>query len=69
MNSNTFDMLGIIEPIQRPLKAENITNPTPVQREAIPLVLEGHDIVGCAQTGSGKTAAFPLPMLQADSLT
>ncbi len=64
MNRENFNVLGIIEPIQRALSAENISDPTPVQLEAIPLVLGGHDVMGCAQTGSGKTAAYALPMLQ-----
>lgn len=64
MNRDYFNRLGIIEPIQRALSAENISDPTPVQREAIPLVLGGHDVIGRAQTGSGKTAAYALPMLQ-----
>jgi len=64
MNKDNFNRLGIIEPIQRALSAENIIDPTPVQRKAIPLVLAGYDVLGCAQTGSGKTAAFALPMLQ-----
>ncbi len=64
MNRNNFHRLGVIEPIQRTLSASNINDPTPIQCEAIPLVLEGHDVVGRAQTGSGKTAAYALPMLQ-----
>jgi ATP-dependent RNA helicase RhlE len=64
MNRDNFNRLGIIEPIHRALSAENISDPTPVQLEAIPLVLEGHDVIGRAQTGSGKTAAYALPMLQ-----
>jgi len=64
MNRNNFHRLGVIEPIQRALSAVNINDPTPVQSEAIPLVLGGRDVVGRAQTGSGKTAAYALPMLQ-----
>ena len=64
MNRDNFNTLGIIEPIQRALSAENISDPTPVQRQAIPLVLGGYDVMGCAQTGSGKTAAYALPVLQ-----
>jgi ATP-dependent RNA helicase RhlE len=64
MDDNNFEALGIIEPIRRALETARIAEPTPVQREAIPLVLAGHDVVGSAQTGSGKTAAYALPMLQ-----
>jgi ATP-dependent RNA helicase RhlE len=64
MKRNTFNELGLIEPVRRALRDENITVPTPVQRETIPLILGGSDVMGCAQTGSGKTAAFALPMLQ-----
>jgi ATP-dependent RNA helicase RhlE len=64
MNTDNFKKLGLIEPILRALSAENITDPTPIQRKAIPLILEGRDVMGVAQTGSGKTAAFALPMLQ-----
>src|SRR5262249_42887633 len=48
----------------RALAAENYTNPTPIQTRAIPLLLEGRDLLGIAQTGTGKTAAFALPILQ-----
>ncbi|HVG12773.1 MAG TPA: DEAD/DEAH box helicase [Flavisolibacter sp.] len=61
----TFEQLGLIEPLLRALKAEGYTTPTPIQQQAIPTVLEGKDLLGCAQTGTGKTAAFALPMLQA----
>ncbi|HSZ10857.1 MAG TPA: DEAD/DEAH box helicase, partial [Rhizomicrobium sp.] len=52
------------EPLQRTLAAENYINPTPIQVEAIPLLLAGRDMLGLAQTGTGKTAAFGLPLLQ-----
>lgn len=61
---STFAELGIVEPIQRALHAENYTKPTDIQRQAIPLLLQGKDLLGIAQTGTGKTAAFALPVLQ-----
>jgi len=59
-----FSNIALIEPLQRALKATGYTTPTPVQRHAIPPLLEGRDLLGCAQTGTGKTAAFALPILQ-----
>jgi len=59
-----FESLNIIEPILRSLKEEGYTIPTPIQVEAIPIVLKGLDLIGCAQTGTGKTAAFAVPILQ-----
>lgn len=59
-----FTDLNIIAPILQALKAEGYTNPTPIQEKAIPVVLSGNDLLGCAQTGTGKTAAFAIPMLQ-----
>jgi len=59
-----FDNLGLIEPLLRAVRSEGYTIPTPVQNQAIPHVLEGKDLLGCAQTGTGKTAAFALPILQ-----
>ncbi len=59
-----FDDLKLIEPLLRAVRAEGYTEPTPIQVEAIPHVLQGRDLLGCAQTGSGKTAAFALPILQ-----
>jgi ATP-dependent RNA helicase RhlE len=59
-----FSDLPIIEPIQNALKAEGYTSPTPIQQQAIVPILEGKDVLGCAQTGTGKTAAFAIPMLQ-----
>ena len=59
-----FESLNIIEPILRSLKEEGYTIPTPIQAEAIPVVLQGTDLIGCAQTGTGKTAAFAVPILQ-----
>jgi len=60
----TFVSLGVAEPILRALAAENYTHPTPIQGKAIPALLEGRDLLGIAQTGTGKTAAFGLPLLQ-----
>lgn len=60
----SFNDLSLIEPLLRALEAEGYERPTPIQEQAIPPVLEGHDLLGCAQTGTGKTAAFALPMLQ-----
>ncbi|HMO52118.1 MAG TPA: DEAD/DEAH box helicase [Kiritimatiellia bacterium] len=54
----------LIEPIQRAIAEEGYTTPTPIQIEAIPHLLQGKDLLGCAQTGTGKTAAFTLPLLQ-----
>jgi ATP-dependent RNA helicase RhlE len=59
-----FDDLNLIEPILRALHEEGYTTPTPIQQQAIPQVLEGHDLLGVAQTGTGKTAAFTVPILQ-----
>ena len=60
----SFAELDLIEPIQRAIRAENYTIPTPIQAQAIPHLLAGRDLLGVAQTGTGKTAAFALPMLQ-----
>jgi ATP-dependent RNA helicase RhlE len=59
-----FDNLNIIEPILQSLREEGYTKPTPIQEKAIPIVLNKHDLLGCAQTGTGKTAAFSIPLLQ-----
>jgi ATP-dependent RNA helicase RhlE len=59
-----FSTLGVAEPILRILAAENYREPTPIQTAAIPLVLAGRDVLGIAQTGTGKTAAFGVPLLQ-----
>jgi len=61
---SSFDGLGLAEPLQLALKAENYLKPTPIQAQAIPLLHEGKDLLGIAQTGTGKTAAFALPILQ-----
>jgi ATP-dependent RNA helicase RhlE len=59
-----FESLNIIEPVVRSLKQEGYSVPTPIQSEAIPVVLNGNDLIGVAQTGTGKTAAFAVPILQ-----
>src|SRR3569833_1060024 len=59
----TFDNLNIIEPILRALKTEGYTTPTPIQGQAIPILLKQRDLLGCAQTGTGKTAAFAIPIM------
>ncbi len=64
MTTVTFAALGLAEPLLRALDAANYTHPTPIQARTIPLLLEGRDVLGIAQTGTGKTAAFALPVLQ-----
>ncbi len=64
MSIVSFSDLDLIQPIQRAVCAENYTTPTPIQAQAIPHLLRGRDLMGCAQTGTGKTAAFALPILQ-----
>jgi ATP-dependent RNA helicase RhlE len=59
-----FQDLNLIEPILRALKTEGYTTPTPIQEQAIPILLQRRDLLGCAQTGTGKTAAFTIPILQ-----
>lgn len=63
MSNKTFADFQLIEPIQRAVADTGYTTPTPIQGMAIPLLLEGRDLLGCAQTGTGKTAAFALPIL------
>jgi ATP-dependent RNA helicase RhlE len=59
-----FKSLGLIDPILLALAEEGYTTPTPIQAQAIPIVLQQKDLLGCAQTGTGKTAAFAIPILQ-----
>ena len=60
----TFDELSLIPELQQAIAEAGYTTPTPIQAQAIPPLLDGHDVLGCAQTGTGKTAAFALPVLQ-----
>jgi ATP-dependent RNA helicase RhlE len=64
VTDSNFAGLGVAEPILRALAQENYINPTPIQARAIPVLLTGRDLLGIAQTGTGKTAAFGLPLLQ-----
>ncbi len=64
MTQCKFSELGLHEPLLRALRAENYDRPTPIQTQAIPQLLAGKDLLGIAQTGTGKTAAFGLPILQ-----
>ena len=60
----SFHTLGLSEPLLRDLTAAGLLAPTPIQAQAIPPALEGRDVIGCAQTGTGKTAAFVVPMIE-----
>ena len=60
-SQTTFDELGLSEPVMKAVRDLGFEKPTPIQAQAIPLVLEGRDIIGASQTGTGKTAAFGLP--------
>jgi ATP-dependent RNA helicase RhlE len=60
----TFKELEIIDPILRSLQEKGYTQPTPIQEQSIPILISGKDLLGCAQTGTGKTAAFSIPILQ-----
>lgn len=60
----TFKDLNLVAPILEALEKEGYTTPTPIQQEAIPIALSGKDLLGCAQTGTGKTASFAIPVLQ-----
>jgi ATP-dependent RNA helicase RhlE len=60
----SFETLNLIEPLVKALKTSGYTQATPIQEQAIPLILQQRDLLGCAQTGTGKTAAFALPIIQ-----
>ncbi len=60
----SFENLNLIQPILKALADERYTTPTPIQEQAIPVILQQKDLIGCAQTGTGKTAAFAVPILQ-----
>ncbi|MDH4092159.1 MAG: DEAD/DEAH box helicase [Cyclobacteriaceae bacterium] len=60
----SFEKLNLIEPVMRALASEGYTTPTPIQEQSIPVLLQRKDLLGCAQTGTGKTAAFAIPILQ-----
>jgi len=65
MTDTAFDALPLAAPLHRVLRELEYTTPSPIQAQAIPLLLQGRDLLGCAQTGTGKTAGFALPILQA----
>ena len=60
----TFEEFNLIEPIKKALKEEGYIKPTAIQEKAIYPIIDGKDFLGCAQTGTGKTAAFTIPLLQ-----
>ena len=60
----SFNNLQLIEPVLQALSKEGYTKPTPIQEKSIPYILQKRDLLGCAQTGTGKTAAFTIPVLQ-----
>jgi len=60
----SFENINLIEPVRKALKTEGYFRPTPIQKQSIPIILEGRDLLGSAQTGTGKTAAFAIPILQ-----
>ena len=59
----SFESLGLSAPVLQAVTEKGYTQPTPIQEKAIPIVLMGRDVLGCAQTGTGKTASFVLPMI------
>ena len=64
MNPQLFKELDLSKPIQKALRKMGFTELTPIQREAIPLLLQGRDVIGQSQTGTGKTATFGVPMVE-----
>ncbi|MCU0749710.1 MAG: DEAD/DEAH box helicase, partial [Akkermansiaceae bacterium] len=65
MTPESFEVLPLAAPLHRVLRELEYTTPSPIQAQAIPLLLQGRDLLGCAQTGTGKTASFALPILHA----
>jgi ATP-dependent RNA helicase RhlE len=65
MTPESFEVLPLAAPLHRVLRELEYTTPSPIQAQAIPLLLQGRDLLGCAQTGTGKTASFALPILNA----
>jgi ATP-dependent RNA helicase RhlE len=63
VEDGSFEALGLSDPLMRAVRDAGYRSPTPIQREAIPLILRGRDVIGLAQTGTGKTAAFTLPLV------
>ena len=63
-DDTSFDAFGLSDPLLRDLARIGFTSPTPIQEKALPAALEGRDVLGCAQTGTGKTAAFVIPMVE-----
>ena len=61
---SSFDSFDLSRPILRAIESRGYTTPTRIQEDTIPLILNGKDVLGCAQTGTGKTAAFALPAIQ-----
>jgi ATP-dependent RNA helicase RhlE len=64
MDAHSFADLGLSDPLLRAMAAEGYTTPTPIQVRAIPPIMAGRDLIGCAQTGTGKTAAFAVPLIE-----
>ena len=60
----TFKELNIIQPVLKAIEEKGYTEPTPIQQKAIPAALSQRDVLGCAQTGTGKTASFAIPIIQ-----